>query len=191
MSTNTVITGQASDIPILHHQVVLDIIKAKWPPVASGSLPAKTDITFSLQGFLGNKSFQISTESGSAPNVTQLALGRNRLERHMDEIIVHIWVRKNSDVIPDSVHLIRQKIEDIVNANVVNVPYGITSMMLKQPFNMVELSSFFTGSQFQNETEISLWHSQAVVELMYFKSTTSVTAITPAVTRTHKFNIET
>lgn len=106
----------------------------------------------------------------------------------MDEIIVHIWVRKNSDTIPDSVHLIRQKIEDIINANVVNVPYGITSMMLKQPFNMVELSSFFTGSQFQNETEISLWHSQAIVELLYFKSTVSVSALTT--TRTHKYNIE-
>ena len=187
--SNTVITGQSSDIPVLHHQVVLDLLRSKWPPVASGSVPAKTDITFSLQGFLGNKSFQISTESGSAPNITQLALGSNRLERHMDEIIVHIWVRKNSDIIPTSVHAIRQKIEDLINANVVNVPYGITSMMLKQPFNMVELSSFFTGSQFQNETEISLWHSQAVVELMYFKSTVSVSALTT--TRTHKYDVET
>ena len=189
MSTNTVITGQASDIPILHHQVVLELLRNKWPPDSSGSLPAKSAITFSLQGFLGNKSYQISTESGSAPDVVQLAIGPNRLERHKDEVIIHIWVRKSTDVIPDSVHMIRQKIEDLINSNVVNMPYGITSVMLKQPFNMVELSSFFTGSQFQNETEISLWHSSAVVELMYFKSTISVTAISTT-TRTHKFDIQ-
>jgi hypothetical protein len=81
-------------------------------------------------------------------------------------------------------HHITQKIEQIVFDNVNNVGYGIPVIQLRTPFSAIEQTKAF-----MNQTEVSLWHSTATVELMYFKVTTGVLE-TARLFKTHKYNIE-
>jgi len=56
---------------------------------------------------------------------------------------------------------------------------------LRAPFSIIEERS----GNFGNQTEVSLWHSNAVVELLYFKVTTGTLTGTRT-SKTHKYNVE-
>lgn len=187
----SVIAGQQLDIQTSPERIVRDLIKYRWPEVQTGSLPPKEAITFALLGWAGRKSFQISVEPSGAPILTNLSIGEPLLVRYTDPLIIHVWILKNSDEVPESIHHITQKVEQIINENMTNVGYGITSIQLTSPFSAIEQTTgglFNTGSGFLNQTEMSLWHSTAVVELLYFKYITRVYGV--SVTKTHKFDIE-
>ena len=190
----TVIAGQQLDIQRSPEKIVLDLIKYRWPQSQEGEVPPKDQISFSLFGWMGRKNYQISIEPSGAPLLTQLSFGEPLLVRYMDPILVHVWILRNSDEVPDSIHHITQKIEQIINENMTNVGYGITSITLMSPFSAIESREFFSQdsgglrTSFQNPTEISLWHSQAIVELLYFKYITKVYGV--SATKTHKYDIE-
>jgi len=187
----TQIAGQLLDIQSSPEKIVRDLIKYRWPDVQTGFLPPKDAITFALMGWAGRKSFQVSVEPAGAPVVTNLSIGDPLLVRYVDPMIVHVWILKNSDEVPDSIHHITQKVEQIINENMTNVGYGITSIQLMAPFSAIEQTSggiFNSGSGFQNQTEMSLWHSTAVVELLYFKVITRLYGV--SATKTHKYDID-
>lgn len=187
----TVLAGTALDIQLAPEKIVRDLIKYRWPEIQTGAIPPKDAITFALLGWAGRKSFQISIEPAGAPIITPLSVGEPLLYRYVDPMIIHVWILKNSDEVPDSIHSVTQKTEQIINENMTNVGYGITSIQLTSPFSAIEQTSgglFNSGSGFLNQTEMSLWHSTAVVELLYFKYITRLSGVTS--TKTHKFDIE-
>lgn len=194
----TVLAGQAFDLQESPENIVLYLIRDKWPLAVDGYIPAKSEITFSLFGWSGRKSYQISVEPSSAPLVTNLHIGRESYLKYNDPILVHVWILKNRDEVPPQMHHITQKTEQIILENIANVGYGITAIRLLAPFSAVELttaaaSSTATGisgrsSEFPNPTEVSLWHSTAIVELFYFRVTTG-TLSSVKKTRTHKYNV--
>lgn len=190
----TVLAGQSFDLQDSPENIVLHFIEQRWNQQVDGLIPAKSDITFSLFGWAGRKSYQISVEPSAAPIVTRLSIGPEAYIQYNDPIIIHVWVLKNRDEVPPQLHHITQKIEQIIFENVTNVGYGITGIQLFAPFSAIETREYFTqegGTQtsFQNPTEISLWHSEALVELLYFRVTTG-TLQGARTTKTHKYNIQ-
>lgn len=188
----TVVAGTQLDIQKSPEKIVLELIKSRWNLEQEGQVPPKDQISFSLFGWMGRKSFQISVESSTAATVTPLSIGEPYLYRYNDPVVVHVWVLKNTDDVPDSIHNITQKIEQIINENITNVGWGIHSMRLMTQFSAIEAREFYsveTGivTSLQNQTEQSLWHSQALTELLYFKYVTRVSTV--SVSKTHKYNI--
>jgi|SRR5687768_13209601 len=190
----TFIAGQSFDLMDSPENIVKNLLLHRWNELRDGQIPGKSEITFSLFGYSGRKSYQISVEPSTAPFIQHLSTPPNAYTKYNDPIIIHVWIVKNRDEVPPQMHHITQKIEQIIFENVTNVGYGITAIQLMAPFSAIEVREYFsqeTGvqSSFQNPTEQSLWHSQAVVELIYFKVTTNPLQ-SARVFKTHKYNIE-
>src|SRR5215218_3517086 len=190
MSPPTVLAGQTFDLQDSPENIVMYLIRDKWNLEVDGQIPAKSEITFSLLGWTGRKSYQISVEPSFAPNVQHMNIaGSNMYLKYVDPVLIHVWIVKNRDEVPPQMHHITQRIEQIIYENVTNVGYGITAISLMAPFSAIDVRQEFTSKELQNPTEQSLWHSQAVVELLYFKVMTN--PLQSARTfKTHKYNIE-
>jgi hypothetical protein len=185
----TVLAGQSYDLLDSPENIVLNLIKDRWPLVQDGLIPAKGGITFSLYGWAGRKSYQISIEPYISPQIRSLNIGRDQWLQYNDPLLIHFWLIKNTDEIPPQIHQVTQKIEQIVLQNVTNVGNGITAIRLTSPFSRIELRTGFIGIGLPNQTEISLYHTQATVELLYYRVTYD-TFSTVRNSKTHKYNIE-
>jgi hypothetical protein len=188
----TYLTGTTHDLEESPENIVLYLIRDRWPLVQDGYIPNKESITFSLFGWSGRKSYQISVEPSNAPVLQRLSFGSDNVYvQYNDPILIHVWIIKNRDEVPPQLHHITQKVEQIIFENQTNVGYGITAARLMAPFSAVEQTTGFFGStnRFGNMTEVSLWHSTAIVELFYFKVTTG-TLSGARVSKTHKYDIE-
>lgn len=190
----TYLAGQVFDLQDSPENIVKNLIFYRWNENRDGQIPGKNEITFSLFGWSGRKSYQISVEPSMAPMVQYLSTPPVQYIKYNDPIIVHVWILKNRDEIPPQMHHITQKIEQIIFENVTNVGYGITGVQLIAPFSAIEVRQYFsqeTGTQtsFMNQVEQSLWHSQAVVELVYFKVITSPLSSARRF-KTHKYHIQ-
>ena len=190
----TYLAGQNYDLQDSPENIVLHFLEQRWNPEVDGYIPAKSEITFSLFGWAGRKSYQISVEPSVAPLVQHMNIaGTNTYLKYNDPILVHVWLIKNRDEVPPQLHHITQRVEQIILENVTNVGYGITAIRLLAPFSAIEQTTgglAGTSSRFSNMTEVSLWHSTAMVELLYFKVTTGTLGGIRG-TRTHKYNVET
>lgn len=185
----TVLAGQNFDLQDSPENILLYLIRDKWNLEQDGLIPAKEAITFSLFGWVGRKNYQISIEPSSAPTITNMNIGQDTYLKYNDPILVHVWILKNTDIVPPQMHHITQRVEQIVFENVTNVGYGITGVKLLAPFSAIEERRIFVGTSFPNQTEISLWHSTAMVELLYFRVTTGALR-SARKSKTHKYNIE-
>lgn len=182
----TVLAGQNFDLQDSPENIVLHFLEQRWNHNVDGSIPAKSEITFSLFGWTGRKSYQISVEPSNAPLIQNMNIaGTNTYLKYNDPILIHVWIVKNRDEVPPQLHHITQRIEQIVFENITNVGYGITAIKLVAPFSAIEQ---VIGTGFGNQTEVSIWHSTAVVELLYFKVTTG-TLSGVRISKTHKYNI--
>ena len=187
----TVIAGTIHDLEDSPENIVLYLIRDKWNLETDGLIPSKEQISFGLFGWTGRKSYQISIEPSSAPNLMRLSFGPDAYIRYRDPIIVHVWILKNKDEVPPQMHHITQRVEQIIFDNVNNVGYGISGIQLRLPFSAIEQTTGMGGltGRFTNQTEVSLWHSTATVELLYFRVTTG-TLSGARISKTHKYNIE-
>jgi hypothetical protein len=191
----TYLAGQAFDLQEPPETIVKNLIMYRWNEERDGQVPAKSEIVFMTGlGWTGRKSYQISIEPFSAPMVEKMHLGPEVLLKYKDPILIHVWMQKNRDEYPPALHYITQKIEQIIFENIANVGYGITGIQLTNPFSIIESREYFDQdsgmqSSLQNQTEISLWHTQGIVELLYFKVTTGIVSTVRAF-KTHKYNIE-
>jgi hypothetical protein len=189
----TYLAGQSFDLMDSPENIIKNLIRDRWNIEADGLIPAKSAISFTLQGWTGTKSYQISVEPSSPPFIQHLSTPPNMYTKYNDPLVIHVWIVKNRDEVPPTMHHITQKIEQLVFENVTNVGYGITAMQLIAPFSAIEVREYFSEQEgmqtsFQNPTEQSLWHSQAVVELIYFKVTTNPLQ-SARVFKTHKYNV--
>jgi hypothetical protein len=191
----TILAGQNYDLQDSPENIVKYLIQQRWNLERDGSIPARDEITFSLMGWAGRKSYQISVEPSAAPIITRMSIGSDAYLQYNDPVIIHVWVIKNRDEVPPQLHHITQKVEQIILENVTNVGYGITAIQLMAPFSSIETRQYFSqesGSvdiSLPSSTEISLWHSQAVAELLYFKVTYN-TFGSARTSKTHKYNIQ-
>lgn len=181
----TTLAGQSFDLQDAPENIVLYLIRDKWNHEQDGLIPSRESISFSLFGWNGRKSYQISIEPSTAPAVQHMNIGgSNTYLRYLDPILVHVWLIKNRDEVPPQLHHITQRVEQIILENVTNVGYGISSIQLRTPFSAIEQLTIFG-----NQTEVSLWHSTATVELLYFRVTTGIVSGLRSV-KTHKYDIE-
>lgn len=190
----TVLAGQNFDLMDSPENIVRYLIEQKWNLQRDGLIPARDEIRFSLLGWAGRKSYQITVEPSDAPFVRRMSIGPDAYIQYNDPVIVHVWIVKNRDEVPPQLHHITQRVEQIVFENVTNVGYGITAIQLMEPFSAIETRQYFsqesgTDISLPSNTEISLWHSQAVVELLYFKVTYNTLKAARA-SKTHKYNIQ-
>ena len=189
----TVLAGTTHDLEDSPENIVLHFIEHRWNQEVDGFIPAKSEITFSLFGWAGRKSYQISVEPSNPPIVQNMNIGgSNMYIKYNDPILVHVWLVKNKDQVPPQMHHITQRIEQLVFENVTNVGYGITAIRLIAPFSAIEeITGFSSGGslRFGNITEVSLWHSTAMVELLYFKVTTGNLS-GARISKTHKFDVQ-
>lgn len=183
----TVICGQLTDLPHSHEEILMQMLRNRYP--LSGISPAKSSIYFSTMGWAGIRTYQISIEQNASPMVTAISFGMDRIERYEVPMVVHIWVKKNDDKKPKHVFTLAQQLEHIINENTTNAGYGITSVRIMEGFATLEASSFFSGGGFANETEQSLWHTQCMIHLLYFKSITQNSYELVSVEKTHKYNV--
>lgn len=184
----TVLAGQSYDLQDSPEQITRIFIRDRWNIAKDGYIPARNEITFSLFGWSGRKSYQVSIEPFNAPILTQLNIGREQWTRYRDPLLVHVYVIKNRDEVPPQLHHITQKVEQIIRENINSVGYGISSIVLTSPFSRINQERAYSGN-FPNQTEISLWHATATVELHYTRVTYNVKTNVRTI-KTHKFNVE-
>lgn len=190
----TVLAGTTHDLEDSPENILLYLIRDKWNLEQDGLIPSKEAITFSLFGWSGRKSYQISIEPSNAPAIQHMNIGgSNAYLRYLDPILIHVWLVKNRDEVPPQLHHITQRVEQIILENITNVGYGITAVKLVTPFSAIDqrvgLISSSTSSRFGNFTEVSLWHSTATVQLLYFKvSTGPLQGV--RIAKTHKYGIQ-
>lgn len=184
----TVLAGQTYDLPESPEQITRMFIRDRWNLTKDGVIPARSDITFSLFGWAGRKSYQVSIEPFQPPILTQLNIGSDQWTRYRDPQLVHVYMIKNRDDPPPQMHHITQRVEQIVRENMNSVGYGITSIVLTSPFSRINEEKAFSGN-FPNQIETSLWHSTATIELHYTRVTYGVKS-NVRTTKTHKYNIE-
>ena len=184
----TVIAGTQTDLIESPENIVLHLIMDKWKLTQDGYVPAKDAISFSLYGWTGRKSYQISMESSTPPRLRQLNIGTDQWIQYNDPILIHLWMVKNTDVVPPQLHHITQRVEQIVLQNVNNVGYGISSIKLMSLFSVVNERQMWMGS-FPNQVQISVYHTTATVELLYYRvSYGTLSGIRTS--KTHKYNVE-
>lgn len=184
----TVLAGQSFDLQEAPENIVKEFIRDRWPNAKVGYIPAKDEITFSLFGWSGRKSYQISIESFSAATTTELGIGRDQWTQYKDPLYLHVFMIKNYDEVPPQMHNMTQKAEQIVRENITNVGHGISSIRLVSPFSAVNEMMAYTGN-FPNQTEVSLWTSRATVELLYYRVTYGTLSAVQK-SKIHKYNIE-
>jgi|SRR5215212_7595883 len=191
----TYLAGQSFDLQEGPEKIVCNLIKYRWNEERDGEIPAKSEIQFVTGlGWSGRKSYQITVEPFASPLVERYHIGPEIMLKYKDPILIHVWINKNRDEYPPALHHITQKIEQIIMENITNVGYGMTAIQLTSPFSVIESREYFSQesglkSSLQNQTEISLWHTQGVVELLYFRVTIGTLATARAF-KTHKYNIE-
>lgn len=118
------------------------------------------------------KSYSVSTEL-SGREKQMISKGTYRVDKYMSDVIVHVWTKRNKPEIPIEHFNITQKIETIINTNTSNMPQGISIIELKQEFGEADIGFFSGGGgRMPNKTEQSVWHSRAIVRLIYFKAIT-------------------
>ena len=84
-----------------------------------------------------------------------------------------IITKKNVPKEPPELFKICQKVETIINTNTRNAGYGINYIKLLEDFGEPDIGFFSKGS-LKNHTEKSIWHNQALVEIIYYKVITHV-----------------
>lgn len=184
----TTLAGQNYDLQDSPENIALYLIRDRWNLTTDGYIPAKSEISFNTFGWSGRKSYQLSVEPFTPPALLELNIGREQLTQYRDQLLLHVYMIKNRDEVPPQLHHITQKAEQIVRDNIANVGYGITGIRLTSPFSTVETMTAYTGN-FPNQVEVSLWHSRAVVELLYYRATTG-TLNGVRISKTHKYNVE-
>lgn len=184
----TVIAGTQTDLEDSPENIVKNLIRDRWPLTKVGYVPAKSEISFSLFGWSGRKSYQISVEPSTAATLQELNIGRDQWTQYKDPLFIDVYMIKHHDTVPPQMHQMTQKIEQIIRENITNVGYGINAIRLTSPFSTVRTITAYTGD-FPNQTEISLYFSRATVELLYYRVTTG-TVSEIRKTKIHKYNIE-
>lgn len=164
-----VIAGQGSDLNNFDQKIVLDFLYSRYPTTAY--TPTRDKIVFSTMGF-ASKSYSISTEL-SGRTKAMISKGSYRVDRYVSDVIIHVWTKRNKTEIPIEHFNILQKLETIINTNTNNMPQGITSIELIQEFGEADIGFFSGGGgRMPNKTEQSVWHTRAIVQLVYFKAIT-------------------
>ena len=85
--TPIVLAGTQHDLEDSPENIVLDFIESRWNQQVDGSIPAKSEITFSLFGWSGRKSYQISVEPSNAPRLTRKSIGPEGYVQYEDPIL--------------------------------------------------------------------------------------------------------
>lgn len=184
----TVLAGQNYDLQEAPETIVKEFIRDRWPVVKVGYIPAKDEISFSLFGWSGRKSYQISIEPYGAAILKELNIGRDQWTQYKDPMYIHVFMIKNYDEVPPQMHHMTQKAEQIVRENITNVGHGINAIRLVSPFSAVNTMTAYTGN-FPNQIEVSLWYCRATVELLYYRVTYN-TLSSVQKSKIHKYNIE-
>ena len=184
----TVLAGTQTDLQESPEQITRIFIRDRWNINQDGYIPARESIQFSLFGWTGRKSYQIGIEPFNAPILTQLNIGIEQWTRYRDPILVHVWMIKHHDVPPPQLHHITQKVEQIIRENINSVGFGITSIVLTSPFSRINEEKAWSGN-FPNQTQNTLYHTVATVELHYTRVTYGVKT-NVRISKTHKYNVE-
>ena len=105
----TVLAGQYLIFKTSPENIVRYSVRAEMEFRSRWSIPAKNEITFSLFGWSGRKSYQVSVEPSKAPFVQRLSIGQDTYLKYNDPIIIHTWIIKNRDEVPPQMHHITQR----------------------------------------------------------------------------------
>lgn len=163
-----VISGTGADLPKLDEVIVKEFIESKYPTSAID--PIKSKIKFSTMGF-STKSYSITFE-GAGVTPTVISNASYKVIKYVSRVVIHIWCMRNKPEIPQQLYTMQNQVEKIINTNTRGLSYGITSFKLVEMFGQADIGFFSAGGQQSNATEMSTWHNQCIVELVYFKAIT-------------------
>ena len=112
-----VIAGQATDLTESVAKLTKDLIQNNWP--TSNYSPLKPDIRFGLGTWDGYRDIHIHINPAEGESELY-SLGGN-YSKVRDPVSINVYVRKNSDEIPDTVGNVTRKVAEIIKDNVANL----------------------------------------------------------------------
>jgi hypothetical protein len=150
----TIIAGQLTDLTKTVAKLVKELIQNNWPIAAYS--PLKSEIRFGLGTFDGYRDIHIHVnpaEGESEPD----CLGWSYY-KVTDPVTINVFVRKNTEEIPDSLGNVQRKIEEIIRENVGNLGQGITAIKWNR-----------WGDAFQDDSLEDVWRISGYASAIYWR----------------------
>ena len=116
-----VIAGTSVDFDKTRPKMVKELLENNWPTSAFD--PLKADIGFGLDTWdnYGDIDIHVNADNAfSEPYTTD-----GRMSRNTDGVIIHLYVRRNVEELPDNMGNAQQKIEEIIKDNIGSLGTGV------------------------------------------------------------------
>jgi hypothetical protein len=149
-----IIAGTASDLTKTVAQLVKEVLENNWP--TSGYNPLKSEIGFGLGTWdnYGDIDIHVQSERGESK---PYFIGW-KYSMIVDPVLIHLYVKSNTEELPINVGNAQRKIEEIINDNASTLGQGI--QMLR--FDGWERVAEDTNLQ-------SIWHAIGKASAIYWK----------------------
>jgi hypothetical protein len=116
-----VIAGTGSALSKTIAKLVKELLDNNWPTAAYD--PVKADVTFGLGTWDNYGDIDIHVNTDVSTSQAEDAGGT--MSKIVDPVLIKIYVRKNTEEVPDTVGSAQRKAEEIIKDNMMNLGQGI------------------------------------------------------------------
>ena len=149
-----VIAGTASDLTKTVSQLVKELLENNWPTSAYN--PMKSEIGFGLGSWDDYGDIDIHVQADRAES-RPFTLGW-RYNKVRDPVLIHLYIRSNTEELPSNMGNAQRKIEEIIKDNATSLGEGI---------QMLRWDGWERISEDNNIQ--SVWHAIGKASAIYWK----------------------
>lgn len=150
-----VIAGQGTDLTKSVAKLVKELLDNNWPIAAYD--PVKADVTFGLGTWDNYGDIDIHVNTDVSTSEAEDAGGV--LSKVVDSVLIKIYVRKNTDEIPDTVASAQRKAEEIIKDNMSNLGQGIPLMRF-EGWDQI----------FEDDSLLDVWQTTGRASAIYWRA---------------------
>ena len=149
-----VISGQLTDLTKTVAVLVKELLFNNWP--TSAFSPLRDDVRFGNGTYDKYRDLHIHVnraEGESEPYTPDATY-----TKIIDPVAIHIFVRKNSDEVPDSLGIMQRKIEEIIRTNIDGLGQGITMLLFDR-----------WADDYEEDNLQDVWHGTGSARAIYWR----------------------
>jgi len=150
----TVIAGQVSDLTKTVAVLVKELLYNNWPTTAF--TPLRSNVRFGNGTFDKYRDLHIHVNRIEGDSEPYTADGT--YTKIIDPVSIHIFVRKNSDEVPDTLGIMQRKVEEIIRSNMSTLGQGITLIIFDR-----------WSDDFEEDNLKDVWHGTGTARAVYWR----------------------
>lgn len=149
-----VIAGQLTDLTKTVAVLTKELLYNNWPTAAF--TPLRADVRFGTGTFDKYKDLHIHVNRAEGESESYTIDGS--YTKVIDPVSIHVFVRKNTDEVPDTLGIMQRKIEEIIRTNVGNLGQGIPMVLFGQ-----------WSDDFEEDNLKDVWHGTGSARAIYWR----------------------